>query len=81
MTTVDISESHDLSAMLDQVMEGERVILKESGKGRAALVSLDDLRMLEEAEDRLANDAAERALAESDERIAYDQVRRDLGLE
>jgi prevent-host-death family protein len=59
---------------------GERIILHRRGKNLAALVPITDLVALEQLEDRLDVEAAKRALAESDERIPYDKVRRDLGV-
>lgn len=37
--------------------------------------------ILEELEDRADLEAAEAALAESDERVSYEDLRRELGLE
>lgn len=59
---------------------GERVVLDRHGKAVAAIVPIDDLTFLEEMEDRLDVEAAKKALAESDERISYEEVRRQLGL-
>jgi prevent-host-death family protein len=60
--------------------KGERVIIHRRGKDAAAIISIEDLRLLEEAEDRLDVAAARAALAESPERIPYAEVRRKLGL-
>ena len=63
---------------------GERVVIHRRGKDAAAIIPIEDLRLLErlieEAEDRLDVEAARVALAESDERIPYTEVRRNLGL-
>ena len=59
---------------------GERVTLERHGKPVAAIIPIEDLTFLEEMEDRLDVEAAQAALAESDERIPYEQVRRKLGL-
>jgi prevent-host-death family protein len=59
---------------------GERVTLERHGKPVAAIIPIEDLTFLEEMEDRLDVEAARAALAESDERIPYEQVRRKLGL-
>ena len=60
---------------------GERVVLYRRGKGLVALVPLSDLAALEKLEDRFDVEAAKKALAEPGERIPYEKVRRELGLE
>jgi prevent-host-death family protein len=64
--------------------QGERIIVHRRGKDSAAIISIDDLRLferlLEEAEDRLDVAAARAALAESEERIPYEEFRRRQGL-
>ena len=60
---------------------GERIVLHRRGKDLVAVVSLSDLAALEALEDQRDIEAAKRALAESDERIPYENVRRELGLE
>jgi len=62
------------------VYNGERIVLHRRGKDLIALVPLTDLAALERLEDQLDLEAAKRALAESDERIPYEQIRRELGL-
>jgi prevent-host-death family protein len=65
--------------------QGERIIIHRRGKDAAALIPIEDLklleRLLEEAEVRLDVEAARVALAESDARIPYAEVRRKLGLD
>lgn len=64
--------------------QGERTIVHRRGKDAAALIPMKDLKLLErvieEAEDRLDVESARAALAESNERIRYAEVRRRLGL-
>jgi prevent-host-death family protein len=64
--------------------QGERIVVHRRGKDAAAIISIEDLRLLERlvenAEDQLDAEAARTALAESDERIPYTEVRRRLGL-
>jgi prevent-host-death family protein len=64
--------------------QGERIIVHRRGKDTAAIISIEDLRLferlLEEAEDRLDVEAARVALAESEERIPYEEFRRRQGL-
>ena len=59
---------------------GERIVLYRRGKDLVAVVPISDLAALEKLEDQLDVEAARRALAESDERIPYEQVRRELKL-
>lgn len=56
---------------------GERVVLERHGREVAALIPIDDLRLLEELEDRLDVEAARRALAGADREgtIAWDDLR------
>ena len=71
----------DFAETINQVAyTGERVVLDRHGKPVAAIIPIDDLYFLEEMEDRMDVEAAKIALAESDERIPYERVRRDLGL-
>jgi len=59
----------------------ERVLLTRHNKAVAALVSADDLALLEALEDRADIEAVREALAESRERIPYDALRTELGLD
>ena len=65
--------------------QGERIIIHRRGKDAAALIPLEDLKLLErsieEAEDRIDVEAARASLAESGDRIPYSAVRRTLGLD
>ncbi|MCZ6480322.1 MAG: type II toxin-antitoxin system Phd/YefM family antitoxin [candidate division NC10 bacterium] len=66
---------------LNRVAYGkERVVIDRHGKAVVAMVPIEDLRFLEELEDRLDVEAAKKILAESDERIPYEIVRKALGL-
>ncbi|MEE8624545.1 MAG: type II toxin-antitoxin system Phd/YefM family antitoxin [Acidiferrobacterales bacterium] len=66
---------------LNRVAYGkERVVIDRHGKAVVAMVPIEDLRFLEEMEDRLDVEAAKKILAESDERIPYEIVRKALGL-
>ena len=53
--------------------QGERIVIHRRGKDAAAIISIEDLklleRLIEDAEDRLDVNAARDALAESNERI------------
>jgi prevent-host-death family protein len=65
--------------------QGERIIIHRRGKDVAAIVPLEDLklleRLIEEVEDRLDVEAARASVAESVDRIPYADVRRSLGLD
>lgn len=60
---------------------GERIVLRSGDTDLGALVSMEDLNLLRTLEDREDLEAAREALAESDERIPYDEVRHELGLD
>src|SRR6266446_6109116 len=59
--------------------QGERVILNRRGKGVAALVSMEDLALLEKLEDEADLKAARAALRETGT-IPWEQVKAVLGL-
>ena len=82
MTRLRVSEvRRDFSEVLNRVAyKGERIVLHRRGKDAAALIPVEDLARLEELEDAMDVQAAEEALEESDERIPYEQMRKDLGL-
>jgi prevent-host-death family protein len=75
MTRVD-----SLDDALERVAEGQRVVLTVKGK-EVALLSVEDLKYLEEMEDYLDLEAVRKAKAEPGPNIPYEQVRRELGLE
>jgi prevent-host-death family protein len=82
MVRMAINKVRDaLSDTVDRVaFKGERIILQRHGKDEAALVSVADLKLLEEIEDREDAAAAREALAEPGERRSFDDVRKELGL-
>ena len=59
---------------------GERFLLHRRGKPLAAIVPVEDLRVLEEMEDRIDIKAAKKALKEKG-RVPYEKIRRELGLD
>jgi prevent-host-death family protein len=65
--------------------QGERTVVHRRGKDAAAIIPVADLKLLEtlleEARDRADLEAARSALAESDERIPYEEFRRKQGLD
>ena len=76
---------HSLEDILNRAeYQGERIMIHRRGKDAAAIISVEDLklleRLIEEAEDRHDIEAARTALAESDDRIPDTEVRRRPGL-
>jgi prevent-host-death family protein len=82
MTSLSVSKARSqLAELVNQAAyRGRRTRLARRGKVVAAIVSAEDLQRLEDLEDRLDVEAARKALAESDERIPYGKVRKELGL-
>jgi prevent-host-death family protein len=69
----------DFAETLNRVAyRGERIILHRREKDVVAIIPIEDLALLEELEDRLDIEAAHEALAESDERIPYKKVRKEI---
>ena len=58
---------------------GERIAVERYGKTVAALVSKDDLKLLEALEDRAARETAREALMETGRR-SWDEVKAELAL-
>ncbi len=74
------ARQHFADTMNRVAYRGERIVLYRRGKDLVAVVPIADLAALEQLEDQSDIVAAKRALAESDERISYDTLRKDLGL-
>ena len=71
------------SDLLNQVRyRSDRVIIERRGKGAAALIPIEDLRLLEMLEDTIDIDAARKALADPKNkvRVPLDEVKKRLGL-
>ena len=67
--------------VLDEVsVKGERIVLERHGKTGAALISPDDLELLEALEDRYDVELVRQTLAESDERIPWSKIKERLSL-
>jgi prevent-host-death family protein len=83
---IGIAEIRDhLADALNRVVYGnERVILERRGKPTAAIISLDDLALLESLEDREDVKAAKRALAEmrrkGEKPISWEDAKKELEL-
>jgi antitoxin Phd len=59
----------------------ERFVLTRRGKKVLAIIPVEELELLEELEEQMDVQAAKAALAESDERVSYQDLRHELGLE
>ena len=84
MTRLAVSKAReDLADMLNRVAYGrERIILERRGKNVAALISIEDLELLELLEDKLDVEAARKALAEAKGKklIPWKDIKKRLGL-
>ena len=81
MTTISISLIREhLADIVSKVsFAGERVCIERNGKPACALVSIEDLRLLEAIEDRGDIEAAKEALARNDF-VGLDELQKELGL-
>lgn len=72
-----------LTKQLDSLIAaGERIVVRREGRAVAALVSVEDLEMLEKLEDKLDAEEAERLLNDPTQTpIPYEQIREELGFE
>ncbi len=83
MIKIGVSDARDnLSEMVDRARyTHERVVLTKRGKEVGAIVSIEDLKLLEALEDQLDIDMARQAIAEAgEERVSYQSLREKLGL-
>ncbi|MBN1554211.1 MAG: type II toxin-antitoxin system prevent-host-death family antitoxin [Phycisphaerae bacterium] len=80
MTTLPISEARERLADLGNrvALLGERVVVERRGKNLFALVSVEDLELLERLEDKLDLDAIRAAKKESSK--PWSEVKKALGL-
>lgn len=70
-----------VESALDRARHGERVIVRRGRKPVAAVVSIADLKLLEELEDRYDESVSVSRLANPKEkRIPYAEVRKRAGL-
>lgn len=83
MTKISAADARsDFAEIINRASFGkERFVLTRRGKKLAAIIPVEDLELLEELEDRMDVAAAKAALAESDERVSYQDLRREMGLE
>lgn len=83
MTRIPASEARlQFAEVINKVaFGGERIRLQRHGKDVAAVVPIDDLRLIEDIEDRMDLDEARAALAEKAPRVSWKRLKRDLGLD
>lgn len=81
MTRVSAKQARErFSDTLDHVrLRRDRVIVQRHGKDVAAVISMEDLALLQELEDRADAKAAKKSLAERD-RVAWPKLKAKLGL-
>jgi antitoxin Phd len=82
MLTIKIGDiRREMASTINKVAyENERIILDRRGKEVAAIISIEDLKLLEKIEDYIDIHEAERLLADPMEKpIPYEQVRKELG--
>jgi len=71
----------NFSAILNRVsVRGDRVVMERHGKSVAAMISMEDLALLEALEDRYDVDEARAVLAESGERVTWAELKHQLKL-
>ncbi|OWY63263.1 hypothetical protein B7486_54055 [cyanobacterium TDX16] len=87
VTHLDISSAHsELIDLLKQIATGKPIILHQNGEQVAALVSIEDLhlleRLIEEEEDRLDVADAQTILAEAKEQgtVPWEEIKARLKL-
>jgi len=86
MTKLAASQARDaFSDTLNRVAyRGERIVLRRRGKDLAAIVPIEDLKLIQRTEDEIDQREAKTALSDMKRRglkpIPYEQVRKRLGL-
>jgi|SRR5450759_3561851 hypothetical protein len=71
-----------IDGTLDRLRLGQRIVLRKGRKAVAAVVSMEDLRLLEELDDRLDVTEARKRLADPNEvPVPYQRIRKELGLD
>jgi prevent-host-death family protein len=70
-----------LAEILNEVaFRGKRVVLDRHGKPVAALISVEDLELLEWLEDEIDLESAREAMAEKAGRVTWEDLRKELRL-
>jgi len=86
MTRLAVNKTpKEFAEALDRVAsKGERIVLERDGKNVAALVSVEDLALLEQLQDRIDDADAEAAVAEAaakgEDPVPWARVKAELGL-
>ncbi len=82
MTTIPISEAREHLADLGNrvALRGERVVVERRGKNIFALVSMEDVELLERLEDETDIRLAREAMKEKGPNVSWEKVKKDLGL-
>ena len=82
MTTIPISEAREHLADLGNrvALRGERLVIERRGKSLFALVSMEDVELLERLEDETDIRLARKAMKEKGPNIPWEKVKKDLGL-
>jgi prevent-host-death family protein len=82
MTTLTISNARqELPELVNKVaFGGERICLKRRNKPVAALVSVEDLKLIEYLEDQTDIAAARKVLAEKGKTVTLEQFKERLGI-
>jgi PHD/YefM family antitoxin component YafN of YafNO toxin-antitoxin module len=82
MTRLTASQlREDLASAINKVaFGGERIVLQRNNKDVAALVSMDDLLLLRQLEDRLDLDKIKKALKEPGANIDWGEIKEELGI-
>jgi prevent-host-death family protein len=93
INAVALAETHDMNIGVAEIRnqmadalnrvayQGERIVLERHGKGVAAIVSMEDLALLEELEDRRDLEEARKSLGEKGKNVPLAEVKRRLGLD
>jgi prevent-host-death family protein len=83
MTISTVKAREQLSTVINRAAFGkERVVLTRRGREVAAVVPIEDVKLLEELEDRMDLEDARAALAEAKSKgtIPWEKIKADLGL-
>jgi prevent-host-death family protein len=83
MTISTVKAREQLSTVINRAAFGkERVVLTRRGKEVAAVVPIEDVKLLEELEDRIDLEEARATLAETKSKgtIPWEKIKADLGL-